>query len=157
MFSNTPNEKQSTESQDQIDSVLKPASKPHITGFSLQNTQNIKYAYKESGKYLGNKSSNIFPYIERAPYAALGEYPNHSLLHFSRYIHRFETFRNWPKSHPIAASDLCQAGFLYTGQGDKVHCPWCRIMLIEWESYDRPLEEHKRHSPMCDFVKMITP
>ena len=51
---------------------------------------------------------------------------------------------------------LCQAGILYTGHGDKVYCPWCRIMLIEWESYDKPLDEHKRHSPMCDFVKMIS-
>ena len=30
-------------------------------------------------------------------------------------------------------------------------------MLIEWESYDRPLEEHRRHAPMCDFMKILTP
>ena len=117
MFSNTGNDKNFSESQDQTDSVLKPASKPHFTGFSLQNTQNIKYAYREPGKYLINKSSSLFHSIERAPYTVLGDYPNQSLLHFSRYIHRMETFKNWPKSHPIAASDLCQAGFLYTGQG----------------------------------------
>ena len=141
-----------SESQDQTDPVLKPASEPvnpNVGGFSLQNGQNITYAFKESTNRCYSKPANIFLNIERPPFIVLGEYPKHRLLHFSRYINRIETFRTWPKT--------CQNGFLYTGHGDKVYCPKCQVMLIEWESYDKPMEEHRRHSPMCDFVKMITP
>ena len=62
-----------------------------------------------------------------------------------------------PKSHPIRQDALTRAGFLYTGEGDKVTCPWCKISLIEWETYDIPMDEHKRHAPTCEFVKMIMP
>ena len=67
------------------------------------------------------------------------------------------TFRTWPKSHPIRPDALTRAGFLYTGEGDKVTCPWCKISLIEWETYDIPMDEHKRHAPTSEFVKMIMP
>ena len=50
-----------------------------------------------------------------------------------------------------------RAGFLYTGEGDKVTCPWCRIQLTEWDTYDVPIEEHRRHSPYSDFIKMLFP
>ena len=76
---------------------------------------------------------------------------------YSGYDERYATFRTWPKSHPIRPDALTRAGFLYTGEGDKVTCPWCKISLIEWETYDVPMDEHKRHAPTCDFVKMIMP
>ena len=62
-----------------------------------------------------------------------------------------------PKSHPVRPDQLCRAGFVYTGEGDKVICPWCKIRLIEWEPYDIPFEEHRRHSTSCDFLKMLMP
>ena len=65
---------------------------------------------------------------------------------------RYATFRTWPKSHPIRPDALTQAGFLYTGEGDKVTCPWSKISRIEWETYDSPMDEHKRHAPIRSFI-----
>ena len=50
-----------------------------------------------------------------------------------------------------------KAGFYYSGEGDKVICPWCNLNLTEWESYDIPMEEHQRHLPYCAFVLMLCP
>ena len=84
-------------------------------------------------------------------------FQNYDLSTYRRYTTRFLTYKSWPKSHPIKADQLTRAGFLYTGEGDKVTCPWCRILLTEWETYDVPIEEHRRHSPYCDFIKMLFP
>ena len=81
----------------------------------------------------------------------------YDLSYYQRYCNRFMTFQSWPKSHPIRPDQLSRAGFLNTGEGDKVTCPWFRIHLIEWESYDIPIDEHRRHSPYCDFIKMLFP
>ena len=76
---------------------------------------------------------------------------------FFRYDDRISTFATWPKSHPIPAQRYVKAGFYYSGQGDKVICPWCNLNLIEWETYDTPMEEHQKHSPYCAFVLMLNP
>ena len=76
---------------------------------------------------------------------------------FFRYDDRISTFATWPKSHPIPAQRYVKAGFYYSGQGDKVICPWCNLNLIEWETYDTPMEEHQKHSPYCAFVLMLYP
>ena len=48
-----------------------------------------------------------------------------------------------------------KAGFYYSGEGDKVICPWCNRNLTEWESYDIPMEEHQKPSPYYAFVLML--
>ena len=76
---------------------------------------------------------------------------------FFRYDDRISTFSTWPKSHPIHPQRYVKAGFYYSGEGDKVICPWCNLNLIEWETYDIPMEEHQKHSPYCAFVLMLNP
>ena len=76
---------------------------------------------------------------------------------FFRYDDRISTFATWPKSHPIPAQRYVKAGFYYSGEGDKVICPWCNLNLTEWESYDIPMEEHQKHSPYCVFVLILNP
>ena len=76
---------------------------------------------------------------------------------FFRYDDRISTFATWPKSHPIHPQRYVKAGFYYSGEGDKVICPWCNLNLTEWETYDIPMEEHQKHSPYCAFVLMLNP
>ena len=48
---------------------------------------------------------------------------------FFRYDVRIFTFPT--RSHPIPAQRYVKAGFYYSGEGDKVVCPWCNLNLIE--------------------------
>ena len=57
----------------------------------------------------------------------------------------------------LRRDQLARAGFFYTGEGDKVICPWCNVCLNEWEAFDLAIEEHKRHSLYCDFILMLFP
>jgi hypothetical protein len=46
---------------------------------------------------------------------------------------------------------LANAGFQYSGLGDRVRCPVCRIEIEGWQSGDltSPAVEHRRRSPQC--------
>ena len=63
------------------------------------------------------------------------------------YDERYATFGTWPKSHPICPDDLTRAGILYLGESDKVTSPCYKISLIELETYDAPLDEHRSMLP----------
>ena len=77
---------------------------------------------------------------------------------YTLYENRFQTFRSWPKTHPIRPATLAGAGFHYTGEGDKVRCTWCKIELRQWEVFDNALEQHKIHSSgECNFLKIYFP
>ena len=76
---------------------------------------------------------------------------------YSKYDDRYPTFHTWPKSHPVRPQAIARAGFIYTGHGDKVTCPWCNIKLIDWECFDIPMDEHRKHSPNCQFMLMLFP
>ena len=164
MFSNitTSNSDQSdsTESSMKESDILKPAAKTATSmdtgGFSLLNNQQIRYAFKNPPMYtFGGNVMN-----QQSPIKTLTF--NESIFQcdprvYQKYVSRIETFRTWPKSHPLRPDQLCRAGFAYTGEGDKVICPWCRIKLIDWEPHDIPFDEHKRHSTSCDFLNMLMP
>ena len=144
--------------EDATDAV-RPASKPPsqgiMAGFSLQNNQNMKYTYKGAV----NHTSPPIPTLGHSLRKCLNnDFTSfYDLSIYSSYRRRHDTFKSWPKSHPIHPENLCRAGFLYTGEGDKVLCPWCKLMLIEWEVYDLPFEEHRRHSPYCSYLDMVMP
>ena len=76
---------------------------------------------------------------------------------YRKYDDGYATFKLWPKAHPVRSDQLARAGFFYTGEGNKVICPWCNISLNEWEAFDLAIDEHKRHSPYCDFILMPFP
>ena len=63
---------------------------------------------------------------------------------------REKSYINWRgKVLPV---DLARAGFVYTGEDDKVFCTSCNIKLASWEANDKPFEEHKSNSGTCPFV-----
>ena len=150
--------------------VLIPASKPTnnfgVGGFSmatnptssLETNPPEKLDTVDAAPSLNQRSSSIFPIYDIFNYQYHKprmefQLKKYDLSYYHRYCIRFLNFQSWPKSHPIRPDQISRAGFLYTGEGDKVICPWCRIHLIEWESYDIPMDEHRIHSLYSDLFK----
>ena len=161
MFSNTgfnSEQSDSTDSSMKESDIVKPAAKPSsnsdMEGFSLSNNHQIRYAFKNPPTYtFGHNAMNQPSLLKNSVF-------NDYILRcdplvYQKYVTRFETYRTWPKSYPVRPEQLSRAGFVFTGEGDKVICPWCKIKLIEWEPYDLPFKEHRRHSTSCDFLKML--
>ncbi|KFP75431.1 E3 ubiquitin-protein ligase XIAP, partial [Apaloderma vittatum] len=66
--------------------------------------------------------------------------------------YRLGTFVEFPPACPVSASELARAGFVYTGEGDKVKCFSCHATMEGWASGDSTVERHKRLSPNCRFI-----
>ena len=69
---------------------------------------------------------------------------------------RFETFKKWPKSHIVTPSSLAQAGLYYLNRDDYVQCAFCLATMHNWVIGDNAIEEHRRHSPHCSFIKRLS-
>lgn len=78
-------------------------------------------------------------------------------MKFHSFGERMATFRTWPRAMAINAVEMAHAGFVYTGISDRVHCPWCNIIVHEFEATDSPYEEHLKHSGGCKYLRMTLP
>ncbi|XP_041361458.1 baculoviral IAP repeat-containing protein 3-like [Gigantopelta aegis] len=64
---------------------------------------------------------------------------------------RHDTFAEWKgKKNSI---QLAIAGFQYTGTGDKVVCPTCKLKLYNWLGSEDAVELHRSRSPDCAFIQ----
>ncbi|CAG9787764.1 unnamed protein product [Diatraea saccharalis] len=68
---------------------------------------------------------------------------------------RLSTFNDWPRCMRQKPEDLAEAGFFYTGQGDKTKCFYCDGGLKDWENDDIPWEEHARWFDRCAYVQLV--
>lgn len=68
---------------------------------------------------------------------------------------RFESFKKWPVALKTTSRALCDAGFLYTGQGDETICFNCGIRLREWKEEDDPWVEHVKYSRHCIYLRTM--
>lgn len=68
---------------------------------------------------------------------------------------RLLSFKDWPRSMRQKPEDLAEAGFFYTGQGDKTKCFYCDGGLKDWENDDVPWEQHARWFDRCAFVQLV--
>ena len=66
---------------------------------------------------------------------------------------RYKTFDNWPISHLISPMTMVEAGFIYTGDDDKVQCFVCGGYLYNWIDVC-PLDEHLSGFPECRFAQI---
>ncbi|XP_068008201.1 E3 ubiquitin-protein ligase XIAP isoform X3 [Melanerpes formicivorus] len=66
--------------------------------------------------------------------------------------YRLGTFVEFPLDCPVSASALARAGFVYTGEGDKVKCFNCHTTIEGWLPGDSAVERHKNLSPNCKFI-----
>ncbi|KAH8271370.1 hypothetical protein KR018_007676 [Drosophila ironensis] len=72
--------------------------------------------------------------------------------------HRVDSFKSWPFPEQSSCS-MAEAGFYWSGtmrENDTATCFVCGKTLDGWESEDDPWEEHGKHAPQCEFVKMGT-
>uniref|UniRef100_A0A8C5TCN8 RING-type E3 ubiquitin transferase n=1 Tax=Malurus cyaneus samueli TaxID=2593467 RepID=A0A8C5TCN8_9PASS len=63
-----------------------------------------------------------------------------------------KTFQHWPRTAPVSAHDLVQAGFFYVGPRDEVQCFCCGGILKDWRPGDCPVMEHLNFFPSCKYV-----
>lgn len=73
---------------------------------------------------------------------------------FKTFQSRLETYDVWPKGLSQTPNQLADAGFYYTGVGDRVICYHCNGGLSQWTPGDDAWEEHAHWYPTCDFMKM---
>lgn len=73
---------------------------------------------------------------------------------YSSEAARLRSFQDWPKQNP-KPEDLVEAGFFYTGQGDKTKCFYCDGGLKDWENDDVPWEQHARWFDRCYYVELV--
>ncbi|XP_053811839.1 E3 ubiquitin-protein ligase XIAP isoform X3 [Vidua chalybeata] len=62
------------------------------------------------------------------------------------------TFAGFPQGCPVSVLALAQAGFVYTGEGDKVKCFSCHTTIEGWVPGDSAVERHKQLAPNCKFI-----
>ncbi|NXM92116.1 BIR7B protein, partial [Oenanthe oenanthe] len=65
---------------------------------------------------------------------------------------RLRTFQQWPRSAPVSAQDLVEAGFFYVGPRDEVQCFCCGGVLKDWRPGDCPMREHLNFFPSCQYL-----
>jgi hypothetical protein len=68
-----------------------------------------------------------------------------------KHAARLKTYESWPLSF-MDKNEMAAAGFYFTGFGDMVRCPFCKVLMGYWKSGDNPFFDHKRRSPDCDFA-----
>ncbi|XP_017080908.1 death-associated inhibitor of apoptosis 1 [Drosophila eugracilis] len=78
------------------------------------------------------------------------EYPEYTLESA-----RLRTFEAWPRNLKQKPHQLAEAGFFYTGVGDRVRCFSCGGGLKDWDDNDEPWEQHALWLNQCRFVKLI--
>ncbi|XP_044283380.1 E3 ubiquitin-protein ligase XIAP [Varanus komodoensis] len=65
---------------------------------------------------------------------------------------RQHTFAHFPSNCPVSPATLAQAGFFYTGVGDRVECASCHANIEGWRQGDSVVGRHKTISPNCSFI-----
>lgn len=68
---------------------------------------------------------------------------------------RIESYTDWPKLIKQRPQQLSDAGFFYTGKGDRVLCFSCGGGLKDWEINDDPWEEHAKWYGKCEYLKLM--
>lgn len=66
---------------------------------------------------------------------------------------RLLTFVGW--TSPVSPIKLAAAGFYYLTKSDLTRCPFCGVIVYEWEVCDDPLLDHCKWSKNCPFIKYL--
>ncbi|XP_059057310.1 baculoviral IAP repeat-containing protein 3 isoform X2 [Achroia grisella] len=74
---------------------------------------------------------------------------------YQTYPARLRSFDDWPRSMPQKPEELADAGFYYTGTGDKTKCYFCDGGLKDWEKDDVPWEQHALWFSRCYFLNTV--
>ena len=64
---------------------------------------------------------------------------------------------NWPPQMKQRPAEMARAGYFYTGCNDSVYCFWCGEGVRSWLSTEKPVLEHLKSSPNCQYIKTVVP
>lgn len=78
-----------------------------------------------------------------------------AFLMFANLDARLKTYSNWPKSMSQKPMALAEAGFFYSGFGDRVCCFFCGLGLKDWRCDDIPWKEHVMWKSSCHFAVVV--
>ena len=102
--------------------------------------------------------SNMFPLFgtppQSSPTAPVFSTVNNAQGNLSA-VDRLKSFETWPKYLRPTKEEMASAGFVYTGQSDRVVCFACKRELKDWAPEDIPLQEHYRWSKECEYLRMV--
>ncbi|KAH8234869.1 hypothetical protein KR032_004627, partial [Drosophila birchii] len=98
-------------------------------------------------------NGDVQPETCRAPAASGNYFPEYP--EFAVESARLRTYEAWPRNLKQKPHQLAEAGFFYTGVGDRVRCFSCGGGLKDWDDNDEPWEEHARWLSQCRFVKLM--
>ena len=70
---------------------------------------------------------------------------------YSKETIRLQSFKHWGGVLP--AQELAEGGFYMIARRDVVKCFSCDVVVQEWERSDNVIDEHRKYSPNCSFVK----
>lgn len=68
---------------------------------------------------------------------------------------RIASYADWPKTLEQRPEQLSDAGFYYTGRGDRVCCFSCGGGLKDWEHGDDPWEQHGMWYGKCKYLLLM--
>lgn len=68
---------------------------------------------------------------------------------------REESFKFWPIQMAQTPKQLADAGFFYTGKGDRLICFYCGGGLHTWRVNDDPWEQHALFYDTCIYVQVM--
>jgi hypothetical protein len=89
----------------------------------------------------------------RSDYLIVEAYPVHLVGKGYRLeSERLKSFTHWPKYMLPTSKDMAKAGFYYLGQGDRVRCFTCGLVLRNWKPTDDAWNEHMTHATDCLFL-----
>lgn len=74
---------------------------------------------------------------------------------FAVEANRIASYTDWPKFLKQRPQDLSDAGFYYSGKGDRVCCFSCGGGLKDWEEGDTPWEQHAMWYGNCEYLKLM--
>ncbi len=74
---------------------------------------------------------------------------------FALESERIKSYDDWPVSMSQKPCQLSDAGFYYSGKGDRVICYSCGGGLKDWEQNDDPWEQHAMWYGKCEYVKLM--
>ena len=79
----------------------------------------------------------------------------HEFPEFAVETNRIASYTDWPKFLKKRPQDLSDAGFYYSGKGDRVCCFSCGGGLKDWEEGDSPWEQHAMWYGNCEYLKLM--
>lgn len=106
------------------------------------------------GRYGIEIRPNSFPERESITKYAVPRVKAPVYSDYNTYEQRLASYKEWPISLKQRPKELSEAGFYYTGKGDKTLCFHCGGGLKNWEESDDPWEQHAKWFSCCEYLAL---